>query len=45
MSTIPLPRIHNSILCLARALHNYLQMVPAPSNFPVLNKEDWQSMK
>ena len=33
--TIPLPRIHNSILRSTQALHNYLHMVPAPGNFPV----------
>ena len=36
--TIPLPRIHNSILCSTQALHNYLHMVPAPGNFPVFLK-------
>ena len=38
--TIPLPRIHNSILCPTQALHNYLHMVPAPGNFPVFLIKD-----
>ena len=38
--TIPLPKIHNSILCPAQTLRNYLQMVPAPSNFPVFLIKD-----
>ena len=41
--TIPLPRIHSSILCPARALGNYLQMVPAPGNFPVFLIKDRHS--
>ena len=41
--TIPLPRIHSSILCPARALGNYLQMVPAPGNFPVFFLKDRHS--
>ena len=41
--TIPLPRIHSSILCPARALGNYLQMVPAPGNFPVFLMTDRHS--
>ena len=41
--TIPLPKIHSSILCPARALGNYLQMVPAPGNFPVYLIKDRHS--
>ena len=42
--TIPLPRIHNSILCPARALGNYLQVVrSAPGNFPVFLIKDRHS--
>ena len=38
--TIPLPRVHNSILCPTQALHNYSHMVPAPGNFPVFLIKD-----